>query len=118
MRAAVLHGPDLTEFIGGLRAEGLSARSVARAVHALRGFFRFAVREGLTSDDPTVDVKPPRLPRRLPKALDLDQVERLLAAAGSDVPRGLRDRALLETLFGTGARISAGPKGRGVSPVS
>jgi len=72
----------------------------------VRGLHRFAVREGLTDDDPTADVKPPRLPRRLPKALDVDQVERLLAAVGGDDPRGLRDRALLETLYGTGARIS------------
>jgi integrase/recombinase XerD len=88
----------------------LSAASAARAASAVRGLHRFAVREGLTSDDPTADVKPPRLPRRLPKALDLDQVERLLAAAGGpnagEDPRGLRDRALLETLYGTGARIS------------
>jgi integrase/recombinase XerD len=85
----------------------LSAASAARAASAVRGLHRFAVREGLTNDDPTADVKPPRLPKRLPKALDLDQVERLLAAAGGgDDPRGLRDRALLETLYGTGARIS------------
>jgi integrase/recombinase XerD len=84
----------------------LSAASAARAASAVRGLHRFAVREGLTTDDPTVDVKPPRPPRRLPKALDVDQVERLLAAAGGDDPRGLRDRALLETLYGTGARIS------------
>ena len=84
----------------------LSAASAARAASAVRGLHRFAVREGLTDADPTVEVKPPRLPKRLPKALDLDQVERLLAAAGGDDPRGLRDRALLETLYGTGARIS------------
>ena len=84
----------------------LSAASAARAASAVRGLHRFAVLEGLTDGDPTADVKPPRLPKRLPKALDVDQVERLLAAAGGDDPRGLRDRALLETLYGTGARIS------------
>jgi integrase/recombinase XerD len=98
--------------IAALRAGAapLSAASAARAASAVRGLHRFAVREGLTDADPTVEVKPPRLPKRLPKALDVDQVERLLAAAGgpdtAEDPRALRDRALLETLYGTGARIS------------
>jgi integrase/recombinase XerD len=86
----------------------LSAASAARAVSAVRGLHRFAVREGLVGGDPSRDVKPPALPRRLPKALDVHEVEGLLAAAGSgeDTPRALRDRALLEFLYGTGARIS------------
>jgi integrase/recombinase XerD len=70
---------------------------------------RFAAREGLVADDVTRDVKPPAPPRRLPKALDVDQVERLLAATGSAEAVDalvLRDRALLEFLYGTGARIS------------
>lgn len=84
----------------------LSAASAARAASAVRGLHRFAVREGLVDADATADVKPPKLPKRLPKALDLDKVERILGAASGDDPRGLRDRALLETLYGTGARIS------------
>jgi integrase/recombinase XerD len=84
----------------------LSAASAARAASAVRGLHRFAVREGLTPDDPAREVKPPTLPKRLPKALDVDQVERLLAAVGGDDPLPLRDRALLEFLYSTGARIS------------
>jgi integrase/recombinase XerD len=85
----------------------LSAASAARAASAVRGLHRFAVREGLTGHDPSGDVAPPSLPKRLPKALDVDQVERLLAASGAgEGPRQLRDRALLEVLYGTGARIS------------
>jgi integrase/recombinase XerD len=84
----------------------LSAASAARAASAVRGLHRFAVAEGLTTHDPSADIKPPSLPRRLPKALDVDQVERLLAAVAGDEPRQLRDRALLELLYGTGARIS------------
>jgi integrase/recombinase XerD len=90
----------------------LSAASAARAASAVRGLHRFAVREGLATADPAREVKPPALPRRLPKALDVVQVERLLAAveaaAGGRAggPLGLRDRALLEFLYGTGARIS------------
>ncbi|GII23163.1 tyrosine recombinase XerD [Planosporangium mesophilum] len=84
----------------------LSAASAARAASAVRGLHRFAVREGLTEHDPAREVKPPTLPRRLPKALDVDQVERLLAAVGADDPLAVRDRALLEFLYATGARIS------------
>lgn len=99
-------------FLDGLR-EGddehppLAAGSAARAVVAVRGLHRFAVREGMSAADPARDVKPPAPPRRLPKAIGVDEVERLLAAAGpADTARGLRDRALLELLYGTGARIS------------
>ena len=85
----------------------LSAASAARAVIAVRGLHRFALREGLTDDDPARAVRPPAPPRRLPKALPVDVVEQLLAGASTpDGPRALRDRALLEMLYGTGARIS------------
>jgi integrase/recombinase XerD len=84
----------------------LSAASAARSIVAVRGLHRFAYREGLAAADPTREVKPPALPRRLPKALDVDQVFRLLAAPGEEGPLALRDKALLEFLYGTGARIS------------
>ncbi|TDD33045.1 site-specific tyrosine recombinase XerD [Actinomadura sp. KC06] len=91
----------------------LSAGSAARALVAVRGLHRFALREGLAARDPAGDVKPPTPPRRLPKAISLDEVERLLAAASAPsapgdpgAARGLRDRALLELLYGSGARIS------------
>ena len=95
----------VTEHLAGLRAGGLSAASAARAVSAVRGLHRFAARESLAAADVARDIKPPALPRRLPKALDVDQVLRMLATPGDD-PLGLRDRALLEFLYGTGARIS------------
>ncbi|KUP98553.1 site-specific tyrosine recombinase XerD [Thermobifida cellulosilytica] len=103
---------DVAGFVRTLR-EGdpehrpLGANSAGRAVVAVRGLHRFALREGLTSHDPAHQVRPPTPPRRLPKAITLEQVEALLAAVGSeDDPRALRDRALLELLYGTGARIS------------
>jgi integrase/recombinase XerD len=79
----------------------LAASSAARALVAVRGLHKFAVREGLVSLDPAREVKPPAAPRRLPKALPVDDVLRLLEA-----PSALRDRALLEVLYSTGARIS------------
>ena len=88
-----------------LREEGLATASAARAMSAVRGLHRFAAREGLAFADAAADVRPPAPPKRLPKALDVDQVTRLLAVA-DDTPLGLRDKALLEFLYGTGARIS------------
>ncbi|HEX5016874.1 MAG TPA: site-specific tyrosine recombinase XerD [Actinomycetes bacterium] len=99
-------------FLGRLREgdeqhQPLAASSAARTVVAVRGFHRFAALEELTPTDPAADVRPPAPPRRLPKALSIDQVEALLAAAGEGrTAKELRDRALLELLYGTGARIS------------
>ena len=84
----------------------LAASSAARALVAVRGLHRFAVREGLLERDPAREVKPPAPPRRLPKALPLDDVLRLLDGTPGDGVGALRDRALLEVLYSTGARIS------------
>ena len=102
----------VTEFLMRLR-EGdgvhppLSASSAARTVVAVRGFHKFAVADGLAVSDPAAAVKPPSPAKRLPKALPLSDVEAILEAAGAPgTPLALRDRALLEVLYGTGARIS------------
>ncbi|WP_433496884.1 site-specific tyrosine recombinase XerD [Sphaerimonospora sp. CA-214678] len=103
---------DVVAFLSALR-EGddqhpaLVASSAARAVSAVRGLHRFALREGVSGHDPAHDVRPPRQLRRLPKAISVAEVERILAACGpEDSPLALRNRALLEVLYGTGARIS------------
>ncbi|MEH3090373.1 MAG: site-specific tyrosine recombinase XerD [Microbacterium arborescens] len=108
--------PDIvTRFVADAAATDPppAATSLARLQSSLRGFHRFIAREGLVDADPTQRLRPPRTPRRLPKALTIDQVERLLAASGpapgdaaaTDLA-GLRDRALLELLYATGARVS------------
>ena len=85
----------------------LSATSAARTVVAVRGFHKFAVSDGLALADPAAAVKPPTPAKRLPKALPLSDVEAILEAAGApDTVLAMRDRALLEVLYGTGARIS------------
>jgi integrase/recombinase XerD len=85
----------------------LSATSAARAVVAVRGLHRFALRDGLVQVNVAREVRPPTPPRRLPKAIGVDEVERLLDAAGyANTPLALRDRALLELLYASGARIS------------
>lgn len=85
----------------------LAAASAGRAVVAVRGFHRFAVREGLLDADPSREVRPPTPPRRLPKAITVEEVEALIrAAAAPGTPLALRDAALLELLYGSGSRIS------------
>ncbi|KZE90234.1 site-specific tyrosine recombinase XerD [Microbacterium sp. TNHR37B] len=95
-----------------------AATSLARLQSSVRGLHRFLVREGLSAEDPTAELRPPKMPQRLPKALTIDQVEALLDGAGpapgadNAVETGegglvrLRDRALLELLYATGARVS------------
>lgn len=113
---AAVRASDVTSFAAALRdgADGgsaLAARSAARVVVAVRGAHRFWALEGLTPEDVSADVHPPSAGSRLPKALPLAQVEALLLAAGGegsedDTPAALRDRALLEFLYATGARVS------------
>ncbi len=83
-----------------------AATSLARLQSSVRGWHRFLAREGIETDDPSGRLRPPKAPRRLPKALTIDQVERLLAAPSPEEPLGIRDRALLELLYATGARVS------------
>lgn len=103
---------DVEDFVLVLRtgsdgAATLSASSAARSVVAVRGWHKFCAREGLTDGDASKDVKPPAQARRLPKAISTDEVERLLEAASvGDGAIPLRDRALLELVYSTGARIS------------
>jgi integrase/recombinase XerD len=97
---------ELGEFVQSLSAAGLGARSVARAVHALRGFYRFALREGRTVVDPMENLRAPRAPRPLPRYLTSRQIEALLGAPDPSKRLGLRDRAILEVLYATGLRVS------------
>ncbi|SEB59922.1 site-specific tyrosine recombinase XerD [Microbacterium hydrocarbonoxydans] len=83
-----------------------AATSLARMQSSVRGWHRFLAREGIEDDDPSGRLRPPKAPQRLPKALTIDQVERLLAAPSAEDPLGIRDRALLELLYATGARVS------------
>ncbi|MDY6054913.1 MAG: site-specific tyrosine recombinase XerD [Micrococcus sp.] len=84
----------------------LTPRSSARVLSAVRGMHRFWALEGMTGEDPARDVRPPRPGSRLPKALPVETVASLLESTPTNTPAGLRDRALLEFLYGTGARVS------------
>ena len=86
--------------------QGVAARSLARQLSALKRYYRWRLRQGLRSDDPTVSIEAPRLPRPLPKSLTEADVEALLAAPDVSQALGLRDRAMLELLYACGLRVS------------
>ena len=103
---------DVGDFAASLRHTdadhpALSASSAARVVVSVRSFHRFITREAITATDPARNVRPAAIPRRLPKALPYDQVLAIIESSRDvESPVGLRDRALLEFLYGTGSRIS------------
>lgn len=102
---------QVSEFLAGLRSGSpdrvpLAASSAARAVVAARGWHKFLALEGTVTADVSRDVHPPKPGRRLPKALPIEEITALVEAVSGDEPRSLRDRAILEFLYATGARIS------------
>lgn len=96
----------IRKFLESLYQHGLSARSAARHLAALRHFFQFLVKEGTLPADPAREVETPRLSQSLPKYLNFQEVEALLAQPDPSTPIGLRDRAMLELLYATGMRVS------------
>ncbi len=96
---------DILEFLGDIR-EVFSDASVARMVAAIRTFHKFAAREGLTENYPVSDLRSPRKAKRLPKVLSVEQVRALLEASVGPRPADYRTRAIIETLYSSGARIS------------
>lgn len=99
-------GEDIAAFVHVLRGSGLAAASVTRTLVAVRGLHRFLVAEEKRLDDPAVDVEIPPVPRGLPKALTVAEVTSVIDAVAGDDRVARRDRAILETLYGTGARVS------------
>ena len=97
---------DLERFVDGLMNEGLSPRSVARTVAAVRGFYRFAALTQHLAANPADDLQAPRAWPALPKFLGVEEVERLIKQPDVETARGLRDRALIEVLYATGLRVS------------
>jgi integrase/recombinase XerD len=97
---------DVTAFVAAIRARGLAPSTVERRVSAVKGFHKFLVREGLTENHPTARVPLPKVPQRLPEAISIADIDRLLSQPFPDGPAGLRDRAILETLYGCGLRVS------------
>ena len=98
--------PELARYVESLYGAGLSARSIARHITTLRNFYRFLIQEGQLVDDPTEFLKQPRQWTTLPKYLNRDELDRLMAAPPAEKPTGLRDRAMLQLLYASGLRVS------------
>lgn len=97
---------DVAGYLLQVSQRGLSARSQARALSALRGFFKFLVVERVLKEDPAALIEPPRLGRKLPVVLDVSEITRLLAAPDLSTHIGLRDAAMLHTMYAAGLRVS------------
>lgn len=104
--ASAVEPRHLLAYLVTLAEEKLAVRSQARNLIALRGMFKHLRAERYVSRDPTAEIDLPQMDRRLPLALSLDEVEQLLGAPDVHTPRGLRDAAMLETLYATGLRVS------------
>lgn len=105
----VVGSVDVSAFAQELRTRAerpLTASSMSRMLSSVRGFHRFLLDESLVETDVAAELVPPKLPMRLPKAISIEQMAAVLAAADGDEPRAMRDRALLELLYATGARVS------------
>lgn len=94
------------DYVSQLRGDGLGASTVARMLSSVRGFHRFLLGEGDVQTDAAAEAAPPKLPSRLPKAISIHEMARVLAATDGEEPADLRDKALLELLYATGARVS------------
>ena len=101
-----VHKHIVRDYIGSRRDAGLSARSAARHLSALRGFYRFLIQDDSVTVDPTADFQGPQLWRTVPHVLTPDDIESLLESPDVNTLLGLRDRAMMETLYATGLRVS------------
>jgi integrase/recombinase XerD len=97
---------DLLAYLAHTLGRGAKARTSARRLSSLKRYYRYALQHGRRNDDPTLTIEAPHLPRTLPKSLSETDVEALLATPDVATPLGLRDRAMLETLYATGLRVS------------
>ena len=98
--------PQLEEFLQWLNNLGLAARSQARLISALKTFYKYLILENLTEADPTEMIDAPRLGRKIPEVLSYVEIQRMLAAIDLSHPQGTRNRAMLETLYACGLRVS------------
>jgi integrase/recombinase XerD len=101
-----LQAEDLAAFMRSLNKQGLHPRSVARALVALRGFYKFLIQDGYLKLDPSVNLEAPKAWQSLPRFLAAEEVEKLLCSPVTSTDRGLRDKAMLEVLYATGLRVS------------
>ncbi|MHA6259589.1 site-specific tyrosine recombinase XerD [Sporosarcina sp. CAU 1771] len=97
---------DLLTYLQKLQGEGKSARTISRHISSVRSFHQFLLREKVTTTDPTVHLELPKIDQKLPRVLSMEEVDLLIKSPDCTKPQGIRDRALLEILYGTGMRVS------------
>lgn len=97
---------QIVHYLGHLKEQGKSSRTIARNIASIRAFHQFLLREKVADQDPSVHIETPQLERTLPKVLNLQEVESLLEAPKTNTHYGLRDKAMLELLYATGIRVS------------
>ena len=97
---------DIRRYLADLMGREIARASVARKLSSLRGFFKFLTARRVREDNPTIGLRAPKLPERLPHYLEEDEMTELLQAPDTGTPRGQRDRAILETLYASGMRVS------------
>ena len=98
--------PDIVAYIKSMRKKGLGAATTARHLAAVKGFFKYLVNEGVLKKNPAEVTQSPKLWKKTPEVLSIKEVERLLAAPTNIEPEGVRDTAMLETIYATGLRVS------------
>jgi len=103
---ASLTPPDITGYMKKLRDAGLSAASTARSLAAIKGFYRYLVGQNILAVNPAETVESPKLWKTIPQTISVEEVDRLLGAPDKSTPRGMRDSAMLETMYATGLRVS------------
>lgn len=101
-----IDGASVLDLVISASKRGKSARSSARQLSAMRGFFKFLVKERVIAADPTEMVERPKLARKLPRVLSYEEVDRLLAAPPEDTARGIRDSAMIHLMYASGLRVS------------
>jgi integrase/recombinase XerD len=97
---------EIGPYLDRLTSDGLGGRSVGRHLTTLRNFYGFLLREGIVKDDPTEHLRSPKAWHTIPKFLNLEDIEKLIAAPDTTRPTGLRDRAMLQLLYASGLRVS------------
>ncbi len=106
INAADVRFEDLEEFIFRLHDTGIAPRSQARIISGIKSFFRFLKLEGLMDTDPSVLLEAPRMGRHLPQVLSVDEIDAMMSAIDRSTPEGIRNSAIMETLYGCGLRVS------------
>ena len=97
---------DIVSFLTTLKNKGQATSSISRCLASLRSFFQFLMQEGVITDNLAQQVEPPKLQKKLPRVLSLEEVDKLLSQPPGDDPIGLRDKAMLELLYASGIRVS------------